>query len=134
MPGIYNFCWYFLIFSFVGWMLESALVSFQQKKFVNRGFLTGPICPIYGTAMCIIIAALTPVKLLLFRGGAPTAPAGAPAASRGFPSIRAQPCFCLCLGFSQMIITRPLRLMILHFSHMGLTEGLTFMVVASLLR
>ncbi len=73
MPGIYNFCWYFLIFSFVGWMLESALVSFQQKKFVNRGFLTGPICPIYGTAMCIIIVTLTPVKLLLFRGGAPTA-------------------------------------------------------------
>ena len=39
-----------------------------------------------------------------------------------------QPCFCLCLGFSQMTITRPLRLMILHFSQMGLTEGLTFIL------
>ena len=43
-----------------------------------------------------------------------------------------QPCFCLCLGFSQMTITRPLRLMILHFSQMGLTEGRTFMFVTSL--
>ena len=40
-----------------------------------------------------------------------------------------QPCFCLCLGFSQMTITRPLRLMILHFSQIGLTEGLTFMIL-----
>ena len=40
-----------------------------------------------------------------------------------------QPCFCLCLGFSQMIITRPLRLITLHFSQMGFTEGLTFMVL-----
>lgn len=68
MPGIYNFCWYFLTFSFIGWVLESLLVSFQQKKFVNRGFLTGPICPIYGTAMCIIVAALSVVKMLVFRG------------------------------------------------------------------
>ena len=44
----------------------------------------------------------------------------------------AQPCFCLCLGFSQMIITRPLRLIILHFSQMGFTEGRTFMLVSSI--
>jgi len=37
-----------------------------------------------------------------------------------------QPCFCLCFGLSQMTITRPLRLMILHFSQIGFTEGLTF--------
>jgi hypothetical protein len=42
------------------------------------------------------------------------------------------PCFCLCLGFSQMTITRPLRLMILHFSHIGFTDGLTFIFSASL--
>ena len=40
-----------------------------------------------------------------------------------------QPCFCLCLGFSQITMMRPLRLMILHFSQMGFTLGLTFMVV-----
>ena len=39
----------------------------------------------------------------------------------------------MCLGFSQMTMTLPLRLIILHFSHMGLTLGLTFMVLSSLL-
>ena len=38
-----------------------------------------------------------------------------------------QPCFCLCLGLEQMTITRPLRRMILHFSQIGFTDGLTFM-------
>jgi hypothetical protein len=43
--------------------------------------------------------------------------------------LKNQPCFCLCLGFSQITMMRPLRLMILHFSQMGFTLGLTFMVV-----
>lgn len=72
MPGIYNFCWYFLIFSFIGWCMETALVSFQQKHFINRGFLAGPICPIYGSAMCLIILALTPVKLTVLANGVTT--------------------------------------------------------------
>lgn len=37
------------------------------------------------------------------------------------------PCRCLCLGFGQMIITRPFLLITLHFSHILFTEGLTFM-------
>ena len=45
-----------------------------------------------------------------------------------------QPCFCLCLGFSQMTMTRPLRLMILHFSQIGLTLGRTFISVPSSFR
>ena len=49
------------------------------------------------------------------------------------PACGCQPCFCLCFGFSQIIMTRPLRLMILHFSQMGLTEGLTFMVIPPIL-
>ena len=44
-----------------------------------------------------------------------------------------QPCLCLCFGFSQITMTLPLRLMTLHFSHMGLTLGLTFIVVNLLL-
>ena len=51
-----------------------------------------------------------------------------PAADRGGRVNGRQPCFCLCLGFSQMTMTRPLRLMILHFSQIGFTEGLTFMI------
>ena len=34
--------------------MESTLVSIEQKRFVNRGFLIGPLCPIYGFG-CIII-------------------------------------------------------------------------------
>ena len=37
-----------------------------------------------------------------------------------------QPCLCLCLGFSQITRITPFLLMTLHFSHMGLTEDLTF--------
>ncbi len=70
MPGFYDFFWYYIIFGVIGWVMESTLVSIQQKKFVNRGFLSGPICPIYGTAMCLIILALTPVRLFAFRDDA----------------------------------------------------------------
>ena len=38
----------FFIYSIIGWVLESLYVSLQQKKIVNRGFLIGPYCPIYG--------------------------------------------------------------------------------------
>ena len=39
----------FIIFSFVGWVSEVLYVGiFFEHKFVNRGFLHGPICPIYG--------------------------------------------------------------------------------------
>ena len=38
----------FIIYSFLGWCMETALVSYLSKKFVNRGFLIGPVCPIYG--------------------------------------------------------------------------------------
>lgn len=39
-----------------------------------------------------------------------------------------QPCLCLCLGFSQMILMLPFLLITLHFSQMGFTDDLTFMV------
>src|SRR5437588_13050111 len=48
------------------------------------------------------------------------------------PEMRAktQPCLCLWRGFEQMTRTRPLRRMILHFSHIGLTDGRTFTLVS----
>ena len=39
---------YFILYSFVGYIAEVIFVSFYFKKVVNRGFLCGPICPIYG--------------------------------------------------------------------------------------
>ncbi len=49
------FLW-FLFYSFVGWMYESILVSCQQHRLVNRGFLNGPLCPIYGTGAILGVA------------------------------------------------------------------------------
>lgn len=50
MPLIveYLFLW-FIFYSFAGWVYESILVSCQERRWVNRGFLNGPLCPIYGT-------------------------------------------------------------------------------------
>lgn len=39
---------YFYIYSFLGWVYESILVSVREKRWANRGFLIGPVCPIYG--------------------------------------------------------------------------------------
>ena len=44
----------FVIYSFGGWLMEVILSIINRKKFVNRGFLIGPICPIYGTGAVII--------------------------------------------------------------------------------
>ncbi len=38
----------FIIYSFLGWTMEVICKLIEQKKFINRGFLIGPICPIYG--------------------------------------------------------------------------------------
>lgn len=46
---------YFIIYSFIGWAMEVICQFFEFKKFVNRGFLIGPICPIYGHGVLAII-------------------------------------------------------------------------------
>ena len=43
------FIW-FIIYSFLGWAWETLITSIPQRRFVNRGFLNGPYCPIYGAA------------------------------------------------------------------------------------
>lgn len=46
---------YFLIYSFLGWVLESFYAVLVLGHFVKRGFLFGPICPIYGFGAVIFI-------------------------------------------------------------------------------
>ena len=57
MACIYYFA-YFIIYSFIGWVYESTLCSITGRKPVNRGFLTGPVCPIYGFGAILVILAL----------------------------------------------------------------------------
>lgn len=44
----------FIAYSFLGWLLEVVGKLIEQKKFINRGFLIGPYCPIYGTGALLI--------------------------------------------------------------------------------
>lgn len=46
---------YFFVYSFLGWIYESTMVSIREKQWSNRGFLIGPICPIYGFGALIFI-------------------------------------------------------------------------------
>lgn len=57
--NLYNLISYFFIYSFLGWLVEVAYAYMNQKKFVNRGFLHGPICPIYGTSILSMVLLLT---------------------------------------------------------------------------
>lgn len=52
----------FFIYAILGWIMESTLVSIESKKFINRGFLIGPYCPIYGFGGLIITLYLTQYK------------------------------------------------------------------------
>ncbi len=45
----------FIIYSFIGWIIEIIDIYFETKKLVNRGFLIGPVCPIYGFGGLLII-------------------------------------------------------------------------------
>jgi len=56
MINYYYLFYSFIIYSFLGWIIEVIYHLFTQKKFVNRGFLHGPLCPIYGgTAVLVIL-------------------------------------------------------------------------------
>lgn len=50
----YHFAWYFFLFSCIGWCAEVGYAAVVTKKFVNRGFLLGPYCPIYGFGIGLI--------------------------------------------------------------------------------
>ncbi len=46
---------FFSVYSFVGWLMETAFAIIREKNFVNRGFLAGPFCPIYGSGAVLIL-------------------------------------------------------------------------------
>ena len=62
MNQFLNYFYIFFIYSILGWIIESFKVSIEQKKIINRGFLIGPYCPIYGCGALIIILYLDQYK------------------------------------------------------------------------
>ncbi len=66
---MYHYLLNFFIYGFLGWCTEVAFAAFKEHHFVNRGFLNGPICPIYGFGVSTVILFLTPFQdnlLLLY--------------------------------------------------------------------
>lgn len=65
---IYDLFLYFIFYSFLGWGMETCYCSICEHRLVPRGFLYGPICPIYGAGVLLMILFFTPLKrnLVLF--------------------------------------------------------------------
>lgn len=68
---MYPLLWLFFIYAFLGWCTEVSYAALKSGRFVNRGFLNGPVCPVYGCGAVIVLWALEPLRgnlLLLFLG------------------------------------------------------------------
>ena len=68
---MYEYLWFFIIYAFFGWCTEVAFAAVDLGKFVNRGFLNGPVCPVYGFGVAAVVSLLTPIqenKWMLFFG------------------------------------------------------------------
>ena len=50
----------FALYSLLGWACESTYCSIPAKRFINRGFLNGPFCPVYGVGALLVIFLLRP--------------------------------------------------------------------------
>lgn len=50
----YELVWLFFCYSFLGWVLETIVAAFKQKRFVNRGLINGPLCVLYGLTAVVI--------------------------------------------------------------------------------
>ncbi|MBR4765931.1 MAG: putative ABC transporter permease, partial [Clostridia bacterium] len=59
---VLRYALYFFFYSALGWLVESCYCSVRPRKWVNRGFLTGPLCPIYGTGALVFLVFVLPIK------------------------------------------------------------------------
>lgn len=68
IAALYTASYWFLMFmaySFFGWAYESILCSITEKKLVNRGFLSGPVCPVYGCGAMFVLLTVGGVQQVL---------------------------------------------------------------------
>ena len=69
---LYQLLWFFLIYSFLGWLMETATAAARKGRLLNRGFLNAPFSPVYGLASVLFAIFLPELKsalLFLFVGG-----------------------------------------------------------------
>ena len=69
MRNVFTYFMLFFIYAILGWIIETTLVSIEKRKFVNRGFLIGPYCPIYGfggLAITVLLKNYTKDPIVLF--------------------------------------------------------------------
>ena len=55
MKSFILYCSLFFIYAFIGWLMEVCFTFITDHKLVNRGFLIGPLCPIYGHGCLLIL-------------------------------------------------------------------------------
>lgn len=70
--SFYELMWFFFIYSFIGWCGEVCMAAFKRRKFINRGFVSSPFCPIYGigaVAFGVFLPELKSNLFFLFLGG-----------------------------------------------------------------
>lgn len=70
---LYHLVASFVVYSMLGWLVESIYMSFCNKKLTNRGFGRGPFCPIYGFGAVAGYLILSPLKgqyLMIYVAGA----------------------------------------------------------------
>lgn len=63
---------FFIAYSVIGWISEVVYCSVQERRLVNRGFLHGPLCPVYGFGALLVVFLLEPFSgsvLVLFLAG-----------------------------------------------------------------
>jgi len=58
--------WYFFAYAFLGWCAEVVFAALKNGRFVNRGFLNGPVCPIYGFGLVAVLLLLQPFQQSLW--------------------------------------------------------------------
>lgn len=69
--SFYEIFWVFMTYSVLGWCMEVTYAAVCTGSFVNRGFLNGPVCPIYGVGVLLVLVLLWPLRgsaLILFTG------------------------------------------------------------------
>lgn len=70
--SFYQLLWLYMIYSFIGWCGEVAVAAVKRHRFVNRGAVSGPFCPIYGLGAAVVAVFFPELKgnpLFLFLGG-----------------------------------------------------------------